>query len=375
MRLIQYRNAAEFSAAADKWDDLWTRSACAVPAVRSAIISDWLLQFSQPGKFKAFAVEDSEGRLLAALPLAARKLGGVVEVAGLTSNPWAPCGDLLLDETTDTDAVLDLLAPCIHQAPGALGWFDGVAIDTPRWVGFQNALRRAGMSFDVRESCLVGVVPVTGNWDAYRKTWSKNFRQVVGRRVRRFREDENRTFRIQHSFSPAEVRPLLERGFEVEDRCWKGEAGSSIVRSPGMAAYLIRQSEQLAAWGQLTLAFLEEKGRPFAFELGWTAKGVHHPFKVAYDEEFKSCGPGQLLLHEVIEHFFHDDQVHAIDFTGPLQSYTDRWRPEPYRLGRIVVSPRQLLGKTMYFGYKHVWGSYRKFKNRNQVTVSEASSL
>jgi len=372
MELVHFSSAAELLDAADLWDDLWQRSLGRSPAVRAANVHDWVEQFAPDRSFVALAVKDA-GRLVAALPLVGTKLGKMVEVGALTSNPWSPCGDLLLDETIDVDAALKVLVEGLDQAPWPLGWLCGVNLSSTRWQRFQAAAESAGMAVDARAQGQVGVVPTEGDWDTYRKTWSKNLRQVVGRRIRRFHENENQAFRLVESFEADELRTLLYKGFEVEDRCWKGEQGSSILRTPGMPEYLLKQSEQMAAWGQLALAFLEDEGNPFAFCLCWSAKGVYYPYKIAYDEAYKKCGPGQLLLHEMLHHMYHCEGLHQMDFLGPLSEYTARWKPEPYNIGRIVVAPSSLTGKAMFYGYKHVWGAVRKIKNRGRDSEQQAA--
>ena len=57
----------------------------------------------------------------------------------------------------------------------------------------------------------------------------------------------------------------------------------------------LRQSRQLAQWGQLELAFLECGEQAVAFCYGLTAKGVFHSLKIGYDPAYADCAPGQLL--------------------------------------------------------------------------------
>ena len=49
--------------------------------------------------------------------------------------------------------------------------------------------------------------------------------------------------------------------------------GLSVEVHPRYRIGLVDTDGDLAEWGNLRLAFMEHRGRPIAFELGWTAKG------------------------------------------------------------------------------------------------------
>ena len=147
------------------------------------------------------------------------------------------------------------------------------------------------------------------------------------------------------------LRRLLQQGFEIEDRSWKGAAGTSVRQHARLAEFLLRQSETLAAWQQLVLVFLEHNGRPIAFELGHSAKGVYFSTKVGYDPAFAAYTPGQLLRLLWLRQLHSAGQVRTVDFWGPLTDATAKWSNQRYRAGRMVIAMPGLAGRGLFTLY------------------------
>src|SRR5438046_1006405 len=82
--------------------------------------------------------------------------------------------------------------------------------------------------------------------------------------------------------SPLALEAAVYRAFELENQTWKGDEGTSVLRTPGMLDYFVRQAELMARRGQLALHFLELDGQPIAFELGYFAKGTYFAHKGSY---------------------------------------------------------------------------------------------
>jgi CelD/BcsL family acetyltransferase involved in cellulose biosynthesis len=158
---------------------------------------------------------------------------------------------------------------------------------------------------------------------------------------------------VNHRATDAsQVESLLRRAFEVEDRSWKGLAGSSVLRSDGMFESFCEQARLLARDGQLEISFLELAGEPIAFEYGYRAKGTYFSHKVGYDERYGEFGPGQLLMLELLKSFHADPSVFGVDCLGPLSDAVSRWTTRSYRCGRLILAPRRLLSNTLLATYR-----------------------
>lgn len=365
-RSIHVDSLAALRANAEAWDDLWQRSDATLPSLRAELLAQWVEQFASSDRLHAIAVE-AEGRLVAALPLVRRRVAGLWDAAAMPCNEWSSSGDVLLDAAADPDAVLDVLTAAIRRMSWPLLWLDEAALDAPRWQRFRQALLRAGMAVAAHRRWQVGLVPIDQGWAAYKERWSRKHRQKMAWSGRRLAQRGSVRLRVGSRLAAAEVTDWMQQGFAVEDRSWKGAAGSSVLRTPGMAEFFIRQAQQAARWGQLEVVLLDCGGRPVAFAYGLAAKGVFHSMKVGYDPEFAEQHPGQLLRYYLLERMFSEPSYRALDCQGPLTPAHAAWLPEPYSVGRLAVAPRSRWGQLAVRAYQGVWPCVRALKRQKQA--------
>jgi len=343
------------------WDDLWWRSECTWPTLRAALIAQWVQRFAPQRQFEALVVEH-QGAWLAALPLLRRRYCAL-PVGVLTSNPWAPCGELLLDSTCDEPAVINALLGALRNDGGLL-WLDGVCVLSKRWQQFAQRCHTFGLPCHVRCATEVGWLEIEGNWEKYKASLSRSHRQAMTKASRRLEQAGRVQLDMRCELSGDELPELLYSGFEVEDRSWKGQAGSSVLRAVGMFDYFLDQAKQLATWRQLVLVWLRLDGRPIAFLYGYLAKNVLHAFKIGYDQQYATYSPGQLLFFYLLERLHYDGQCRAVDFMGPLTEAASRWRPASYSTGRVAVAAAGLLARAALWGYRRMWPPVRSLRDR-----------
>ena len=299
--------------------------------------------FRPRARFRALVVEH-EGQWLAALPLLGRRIARILPAGATVGNPWSTCADLLWDTARTADAEIgDVLAEAMARLPWQLLWLDGAALDAPQWRAMQFALDRAGTTAVCRRRWLTGRLPIDQHWPACQERWSSRHRRNLARGLERLAAAGDATFEVADHLGAAGSRAPLREAFAVEDAGWKGAAGTSVLHTPGMFDFFLRQARQLAHWGQLALAVLRCDGRPVAFSYGLAAKGVFHSWKVGYDARYADCSPGQLLRYHLIEWLHADGRYEALDFCGPLNEAQARWRPDTYTVGRLIVAPRRWL--------------------------------
>jgi CelD/BcsL family acetyltransferase involved in cellulose biosynthesis len=160
-----------------------------------------------------------------------------------------------------------------------------------------------------------------------------------------------------------QVDAALRCGLALEDSGWKGRAGTSVLGTPEMLEFYLRQARQLAAWGHLHLALLGAGEREVAFEYGWIAKGVYHSYKIGYDEEFAACGPGQLLFQRLLASFAAARRVELIDCMGPLDEAVARWATRTQAVGRLVIAPGRRVGRALLRAYRDGWPLLARFRS------------
>jgi CelD/BcsL family acetyltransferase involved in cellulose biosynthesis len=347
--------------AASAWDDLWQRSDVPLPTVRAELLAQWVEQFEPHAQLHALVVADQR-RWVAALPLVPCRVGWVIPAGGLPTNPWSACGELLLDPAGDADAALDRLLAAAAELPWPLLWLNETMPEAPRWQSLLRACHRAGVAASYHERFRVGRVPIGQSWEAYEKSLPKNHRQAMRRAMRRLASEGQVQFEMQSQLPVEEVEPWLQAAFEVEDSGWKGEAGTSVLHTPGMFRFFVCHAQQLARCGQLETAAVRLDGRLLAFVYGFRAKGVYFAHKIGYDPGFAAFSPGQLLFHHILERLHSEGDVRMLDFLGPLNQSLSRWRPETYGVGRVVLAPHRWLGRSAIYAYQHWWRPLRDFQ-------------
>ena len=294
LRLVRIESLSAWRAQARAWDDLWSRSDVGVPTARSEMIAQWLEEFSPGQPFCAFIVADGDV-FLAGVVLVSTRIKRLVKVGSLLSNEWCTCGDLLVASQSDTEAVLDLLAKALAEAPWPLVWLDDVPYESPRWKALLAAFDRAGLGHSSHASFAVGLVRCTGSWAEYEASLKRNHRCRMHRLLERSEVAGGIELERWPAATSEQVETLLRRGFEIEDRNRNSVPGTSVLRTPQAFDYLCRQARQLAQWNQLELTFLRLAGQPIAFEFGYRSKQTYFSYKLCCDESFASLRPDQLL--------------------------------------------------------------------------------
>ncbi len=259
-------------------------------------------------------------------------------------NPWGWAGDLLVDwSVDDLAAVMDQLVLGLQKCQRPWLWFDAIPTAQPAWQQLIAALARRQLQIWQRPLFDIGYIDIHGaqapaDFATYQANWSGNFRRQMRKMVRRAEEVGGVQLEVQRPTNSAELQQLLQRGFAVEDRSWKGTAGSSILKQPQVFQFYIDQATLLMQTGQLELAYLTHQGTDIAFEYGWFSKGVYFTPKVGMDDNFRHLSPGQLIRYLLLEQFFNDPTRQVFDFMGPLAEATSKWITGQYPVTQLIIS-------------------------------------
>jgi CelD/BcsL family acetyltransferase involved in cellulose biosynthesis len=348
--ITQQRSTASLRATVDEWDDLWRRSTSSSPLDRAALIAHWVDQFSD-AELRTIEVRQG-GMLVAALPLVEHRRARALKMGGLPSNGWASCGTLLVDASIDPSPMAKVLADAINDLPWPLIQLFPVAVEAQCWQAFRDTCRGRGLTIIDQVVDAVGVVEISSDWQAYRATWSTNHRRHLDKAARRARLAGRLELDVHTDLASADIERWLKIGFEIEDRSWKGEAGTSVLRTPGMFQFFHEQAVQLADWRQLQLTFLKHNDLPIAFEYGYCAKGTYFSHKVGYDPAYSDYSPGQLLRALLIERLHRDGDVSTVDFCGPLTVATSKWSTRNYPIASWLIAPRRFLSRFALGGHR-----------------------
>ncbi|HQU44574.1 MAG: hypothetical protein B7Z73_05140 [Planctomycetia bacterium 21-64-5] len=361
LKLSYLRSAEELRKAAPQWDALWQRSEVSAPFARAEFGAQWLTHFRPDAAFYGLVVEEDE-TFLAALPLVGRRSSKWTACGGMPSNAWGLCGDLLLDAAADESAVLDLLVEGLNEVPWPLLCLAPVAYEAPRWQALLAAARGRGLDSMAVFSQRVGQVQIDGRWDDYQAQWSGNHRRHIRKAFRRAKQSGNLSLAV-YTQPAAQLPTLLRRACEIEDRSWKGAAGTSILRAPTLFDWYLGQAGRMADLGHLQLTFLKQDDRSIAFEYGCRAKGAYYSTKVGYDGAYAALSPGQLLRAMLLEEFFGSGDVRLVDFWGPLTDATAKWATRDYAVGKLLIAPRRFVSRLALAGYAAARPCWRRLRS------------
>ncbi len=355
--VIRLNTIAELRAAAPAWDDLWQRSDCTSPLAQAGPIADWLAHFAPASRFQALVVVD-ESRWLAALPLVERRLAGVLRAGVLPCNAWPSGATLLWDAAvTDDPFVGEVVATGMARLPWPLVFLEAAMPARASWQALCRAMTAADTPCDLRTRWHVGRLAIGHDWPVAFGRLSGKHRQRISASLRKFKIRGEIRFALHAHLAPDKVESLLHRAWETEDRGWKGRAGTSVLRTPGAAGFILSQARCLAAEGRLRLAFLDCGQRNVAFCYGVLGKGVFHSFKIGYDPDFAPLSPGHLLQYHLLQALYCDPLVTAVDYIGEMTKYHASWRPETYPFARLAFARRgSALGHTALWGFQRMKG-------------------
>lgn len=362
MRLNLLDSTSQWEATSPAWDDLWQRSEDPSPLLRAASVGHWVRHFAPGTPVRALTVWAGD-RMVAGLPLAEGRLPGGGRFGTSPNNAWSLCGELLVDPSADVHRLAAELAAGLRTLPWTVLIFRYVRIDSAPWRALQSAVRQCGGTAFAHPTHSVGQVSLPADLGTYLATRRKNHRRHLHKANRRWTEEGGGELRVLDSLQPGEVRAALRTAFEIEDRSWKGAAGSSVLRTPGMFDFMAGQAELLAGWRNLHLVFLAHQEVPIAFAYGMRAKQTFLTPKIGYDPAYARFSPGQLLFDHLLRRFASEPQPPVIDFSGPLADSTAQWATDTYSVGHVAISMRPIRGRAWIGAYRLL----QAFKQRRRA--------
>jgi CelD/BcsL family acetyltransferase involved in cellulose biosynthesis len=149
---------------------------------------------------------------------------------------------------------------------------------------------------------------------------SANFRSIVRRKERQLKAQGHVLFRRVTTADPN----MLQKFYDLERSGWKGEEGTAIACSEETRQFYNEVALQGERFGYLSLFFLEFDGHPVAAHFGLTHAGRYFMPKIGIDENYRKCGPGHLLIYEIMRNCV-ENGISEYDFTGPAAEYKAKW--------------------------------------------------
>jgi CelD/BcsL family acetyltransferase involved in cellulose biosynthesis len=152
----------------------------------------------------------------------------------------------------------------------------------------------------------------------------KSLREDLGRARRKAKvHGEVRSEAVVAS-SREELQEYLEDAFRIEGSGWKGRNGTAILSNEFRRKFFERYA--CSAWndGTLRLRFLRVNGACVAAQYAIESARSYWLLNVGYDEDYRQCSPGNLLLEESIRDAARSGLL-RYNLLGKEEPWTRRW--------------------------------------------------
>jgi CelD/BcsL family acetyltransferase involved in cellulose biosynthesis len=151
----------------------------------------------------------------------------------------------------------------------------------------------------------------------------KSTRKGLDRYLRRLKQFGEPRLKVHAEYSDE----LFDEFVALEGSGWKGRQGSAIRCTASTLGFYREIMQQASNLGQLMLSSLSVNDTPVAMELAFVVGNQYFSPKIAYDEKYARCSPGQLLAKYCIEELVRRG-ISTYDMLGPQARYKAIWTNE-----------------------------------------------
>jgi CelD/BcsL family acetyltransferase involved in cellulose biosynthesis len=144
-------------------------------------------------------------------------------------------------------------------------------------------------------------------------------------------------------FDPSAFHAVLE----LEQRAWKGEAGTAIACDDRLVRFYMTLARWAAQRRGLALGFLRAGDRRIAMHFAIEDGGTYYLLKPGYDPEFAAHSPGQLLLKLAMESA-RTRGVHTCDLLGRDDPWKMKWTDTFVEHSQITIFRNTPLGRARF---------------------------
>jgi hypothetical protein len=286
------------------------------------------------------------GNLVGALPVIVTPQRVPGTTRPLLQTPWdfhTRSGDFLL-ASGEERPVLTLLLQALRLEIGP--WFSlcvrGVVLGSPTSDLIERPPR--GFAAVAQPSEPAAVFPVARTQDDSYARLSKNFRNNLRKARNRLKQLPG-VVPILLS-GPRADRASFHRFVDLESAGWKGAEGSAIKNSPSLLSFYEDLTGRLGALGCLEFHFLEAEGQLLAGGLAVRMGGALVLMKIAYNEAYSRCAPGNMLFEQTVLHAIEAGDIREINCLA-LEGWHRNWGMVTRAYSAVRLYPRNLVSLSL----------------------------
>jgi len=317
----------ELAGLRDEWNEATAATAAPNVYLTWEWTHTWWSHFGGTNDLHVVVVRDADG-IVAIAPLQRSRVGAGRFVTPLLERISPEAGDyggvvLVRREHDAVEAIVGHIERLIRRR-----WVTAVVLsrlgeDGPLLPLLQDALARRAGSLAGSETKLDGaclVTDVRGDFDLDRQARKHR----IAQRLRRLREQHTDVTFTYHSGDDLQVG--LDRLLEVHAQRWAGRESElrGLLADADRAAFMLDAVRALDRQGWVRLLTLTADGHPVAAELDFAYQGRLFMFKGAFDPDYSSFAPGQILFNRVIADELASG-LELVEWGRGDQPYKRRW--------------------------------------------------
>jgi CelD/BcsL family acetyltransferase involved in cellulose biosynthesis len=135
-----------------------------------------------------------------------------------------------------------------------------------------------------------------------------------------------------------DVDALLDEAIAVEAASWKSRSQTALAFDEALRAFFGVYARLASEAGIIRFAFLRINGRAVAVQIAVVSDDAYWQLKMGYDEAFRECSPGALLMLEVVRQSAELDLA-AFEFLGKSAGWTQQWTEDEHPNVRLRLYP------------------------------------
>ncbi len=309
----------------------WQALALGLGPIEQFAWAEACVQTVATGKRLAIVAIERDGRCEAFVPLVARRSRGIRRLAHLG------VGDLFepMDLVAQDAESLEALAAALVRLRVPL-WFERLPADSPAIAALVRAFRSRAVVVR-RPAANCPYITLDASWVQAEEHLNPGRRSDLRRAGRKAHQLGEVTTEI---LVPAagEVDRLFDEAIAIEERSWKGQAGTALAHDPWRAAFYRRYAHAACAAGVLRMCFLRIAGRGVAMQIAAEQGGAFWLLKVGYDASFSACSPGLLLMRDTIGYAARAGLA-RYEFLGRAESWTRVWTEQERQTVALRIYP------------------------------------
>ncbi len=199
---------------------------------------------------------------------------------------------------------------------------------------------------------------VEGSWDNYWKSLSRKWRTNF-KRYSLERQETVKSFEVNHIRTESEGAEFFPEMFNISKKSWKAPFESHLVPDSPLGRLYSNFTPIGLRQGWIYIPNLKINGSYVGYVYFLHHNGKYVGIRAEFDEDFKSCSPGNNLHLAIIKGLFNSGQICEYDM-GPEAPYKKNFCDKIKKHVTILVGNKNIRGRWILFTKNYIMPTWRK---------------